>query len=235
MVNWTDLTFEDFRKLNRDNVLVILPVGSIEEHGPHLPLSSDTDQAIFVANKISEKIESVILPSIYYGNTDLDDFEGTITVSFDTLRSLIYDILLSVIKWKFTKILIISGHAGSIHMAAIRDAAIKIVRENTVKIMFLSDYDIAYELRGNLVPENDSHAGLIETSRMMAIRPDLVKKDTKFLFHGKGKYMIIDNYSSIYPYGTLSDPSGATRELGEKVNEYIMEKLIKLIKENFSL
>ncbi|MGC9122970.1 MAG: creatininase family protein [Thermoplasmata archaeon] len=233
MVYWTDLTYEDFKKIDHDKTLVILPVGSIEEHGPHLPLSSDTDQAIFVANKISEKIDSLILPPIYYGNTDLDDFEGTITVSFNTLNSLILDILKSVIKWKFTKILIISGHAGSIHMAAIRDAALRIVRENAVKIMFLSDYDLAYELRGKLVPENDSHAGLIETSRMMIIRPDLVKNNFKYQFNGKGRFMIIDNYSSIYPYGTLSDPTGANEEIGKRVNDYVIEKMVQLIKENF--
>ncbi|MGC8619454.1 MAG: creatininase family protein [Thermoplasmata archaeon] len=232
---WHDLTFKEIEEKINDKLLVILPIGSVEEHGYHLPLNSDSAQAIYVSEEIAKKCNSLILPPIYYGYTELKDYKGTISIRYSTLYNLVFDILSKVVDDGVKNILIISGHASSIHMAAIRDAANEIVEKEPVKIMFLSDYDIAYELRSKLVPGNDSHAGIIETSRMMAIRPDLVKKDFKFTYNGKGKFMVISNYSSIYPEGTLSDPNGSSPELGRKINEYVVEKLWEMVKENFNL
>ena len=75
-------------------------------------------------------------------------------------------------------VLVLSGHAGSGHMAAIRLGAQSAVESNDrLKVMVLSDYDIAYDLAGKEFPASDGHAGQIETSRMLAIRPDLVGAD----------------------------------------------------------
>ncbi len=230
---WQDLTFREIENRINDRLLVILPIGSVEEHGPHLPLSSDSVQAIYVAEEIAKKCNGLILPPIYYGYTELKDYKGTISISFNTIYYLVFDILSKIVQDGVKNILIISGHASSIHMAAIRAAANEILKNEPVKIMFLSDYDIAYELRSKLVPADDSHAGIIETSRMMAIRPDLVKDEYKFQYTGKNKFMVIPNYSAIYPEGTLSDPTGSSSELGKKINEYVVEKLWQMVKENF--
>ncbi len=232
---WQDLTYPEIEEKIKQDPIVILPIGSTEEHGHHLPLSSDSLQAIYVAEKIAEKSNGLILPPIYYGYTELDDFKGTISIGFNTLYNLVLDILNEITDDGVKKILIISGHASSLHMGAIRYASKKIVEEKDVKIMVLSDYDIAYELRAKLVPENDSHAGIIETSRILHIREDLVKKNWIFGEGSKKKYMITKGYREIYPYGTLSSPNGATKELGEKIDEYVIEKLWEIVKENFSL
>ncbi len=232
---WMDLTYPEIEERLKQDPLVILPVGSTEEHGHHLPLSSDSLQAIYVAEKIAEKSNGLILPPIYYGYTELDDFKGTISISFETLYNLVYDILKEITEDGVKKILIISGHASSLHMGAIRYAARKILEKKDVKIMVLSDYDIAYELRAKLVPENDSHAGIIETSRMLHIREDLVKKNWVFEKKPDKKYMVTRKYREIYTYGTLSDPNGASKELGEKIDEYVIEKLWSIVKDNFSL
>ena len=75
---WQELTFRDFERMIDDNTIAILPIGSLEEHGPHLPMGSDTYQAIYVAEEISKKLNAIILPPINYGYTELDDYKGTI-------------------------------------------------------------------------------------------------------------------------------------------------------------
>lgn len=232
---WHDLTFREIEKIIDDKLLVILPVGSVEEHGAHLPLNSDSVQALYVAEEIAKRCHALILPPIYYGYTELSDYKGTISISYNTLYNLVFEILQKIVQDGVKNVLIISGHASSVHMAALKSASNDIVKKYPAKIMLLSDYYIAYELRSKLVPADDSHAGIIETSRMMAIRPDLVKEDLRFANNGEGKYMVIDNYSSIYPEGTLSDPKGASTELGKKVNEYVVERLWQMVKENFNL
>ncbi len=232
---WQELTFKDFEEIVDERTIAILPVGSLEEHGPHLPLGSDTYQAVYVAEEISKRLNAIMLPPINYGFTELDDFKGTISIGFDSVYHITKDILQGLLKNGIRNVVIISGHASQIHMAALRKACNEILEGNFMRIMLLSDYDIAYEMRGKIVPYDDSHAGVIETARMLDIRPDLVKEERKFERKEKGSFLVIDNYASIYPEGTLSDPSGATKEMGKEINKYIVEKLIKIIKENFSI
>ncbi|HEU12992.1 MAG TPA: creatininase family protein [Euryarchaeota archaeon] len=235
IMEWNFMTFREIEESIKNDPLVIIPVGSVEEHGNHLPVGSDSFQAIYVAEKISERLNALVLPPIYYGYTELDDFKGTISIGFDALYMIMKDILNSLIRQGVKKILIISGHASGIHMAALKRASNEVVRDNMVKIMLLSDYDIAYELRGNLIPQDDSHAGIIETSRMMAIMPEKVKGDMRFRKGEKGNFLVVSNYSTVYPEGTFSDPRGSSRELGEKINNYVIEKLIQIIRDNFCI
>ncbi len=137
-----------------------------------------------------------------------------------------------VVKHGAKKIMVLSGHASTNHMAALRLACEEIAKKG-VKIMLLSDYYIAYKYRGELVPEDDGHAGVLESSRVMAIRPELVKNDFKFERKPVGKYIVAPDYKEFVPYATFSNPEGANKELGDKLNNIILEELLKIIKENF--
>jgi len=236
-LRWAEHTYAEIAERIKEKPLVILPVGSVEAHGHHLPLSTDMIQPLWLAERIAERFNALILPEIHYGWTEsLASFPGTISIGFDTLYLLVRDILTDVVADGIDKILVLSGHASGNHMAALRLACEEVNRENPhVRIMLLSDYYIAYQYRGELVPEDDSHAGVIETSRVMAIRPELVTEDYHFEKRSTGRYMIVVDYSEIVPYATFSDPSGASRELGEKINERILEELTKIIKENFGI
>ncbi len=234
---WDEYTYPEIEELLQKNPLIILPVGSVEAHGHHLPLNTDMLQPLWLSEEIARKLNAIILPPIHYGWTDsLSSFPGTISIGFDTLKNLVRDILGGVVKHGGRKILILSGHASTAHMTALRLASEEILRmHKNVKIMLLSDYYIAYQYRGKLVPEDDSHAGVIETSRMMAIREDLVKENYKFERREEKRYMVIPDYGEIVPYATFSNPRGASKELGEKLNNLILQELIKIIKENFEL
>jgi len=234
---WDEYTYKEIEELLKRDPLIILPIGSVEAHGYHLPLGTDMFQPLWLAEKLAENFHALILPPIHYGWTkSLSSFPGTISIGFDTLKNLVEEILREVVKHGGRKILIISGHASSAHMAALRLACEKIVKENVeVKLMLLSDYYIAYQYRGEIVPEDDSHAGVIETSRIMAIRPELVKKEYVFEKREEKKYMVLPDYREIAPYATFSDPKGSNKELGEKLNTMILEELIKMVKINFDL
>ncbi len=236
-LRWEEHTYAEIEERLKENPLVILPVGSVEAHGHHLPLNTDLLQPMWLAEKIAERFNALLLPPINYGWTEsLAPFPGTISIGFDTLYLLARDILSEVLRHGARKILVLSGHASTNHMAALRLACEEVNREyEDAKIMLLSDYYIAYQYRGKLVPDDDSHAGVIETSRVMAIRPDLVKENYKFEKNPTGKYMVVVDYSKVVPYATFSDPRGANKELGEKLNNMILEELTKIIRENFGI
>ncbi len=236
-LRWDEYTYPEIEKKLKNNPVVIFPLGSVEAHGYHLPLNTDMIQPMWLAERIAERLNALIIPPLPYGWTEnLKSFKGTISIGFSSLYGIVKDILTSLVAQSVRKIIVLSGHASSNHMAALRLACEDVVKENRdVKIMLLSDYYIAYKYRGDLVPEDDGHAGVIETSRVMAIRPDLVKETYKFEKKEYGKYMVIVDYKDIVPYATFSDPHGANKELGEKLNSLILEELIKIIKENFNL
>ena len=236
-LRWDEYTYFEIEEKLKEEPIVIFPVGSVEAHGHHLPLSTDMIQPMWLAEKIAERLNALIIPPLSYGWTEnLQSFKGTISIGFSSLRGIVKDILMSLVSQGVKKIIVLSGHASTNHMAALRLACEEVMRENRdTRIMLLSDYYIAYKYRGKLVPEDDSHAGVIETSRVMAIRPDLVKETYKFEKREYGEYMIVVDYKDIVPYATFSNPRGANRELGEKLNELILEELIKLIKENFEI
>ena len=236
-LRWDEYTYPEIEEKLKSNPVVIFPLGSVEAHGYHLPLNTDMIQPMWLAERIAERLNALIIPPLPYGWTEnLKSFKGTISIGFSSLHGIVKDILTSLVAQGVRKIIVLSGHASSNHMAALRLACEDVVKENRdVKIMLLSDYYIAYKYRGDLVPEDDGHAGVIETSRVMAIRPELVKDIYKFEKREYGKYMVIVDYKDIVPYATFSDPHGANKELGEKLNSLILEELIKIIKENFNL
>ncbi|UCE38042.1 MAG: creatininase family protein [Thermoplasmata archaeon] len=229
-----ELSMKEFKENVNENTVVILPIGAIEGHGSHLPLCTDSIQPEYVAEKVAQQTKALIAPPIRYGFcSSTRNLAGTITISFDTLRSLVYDILSEFLRNGIKNIVVLSGHAGRVHMAALRLAAEKVVRENKVNIMVLSDYDIAYDLLDSdeSIPNDDSHSGLIETSRVMAIRGDLVK--------GKGtagkdrppKFMVLPDPEKYFPSGVMGDPRDASKEKGNEINDFIINELVKLIED----
>ncbi len=179
---WFDeLTMNEAESVAEAGKVVIIPCGSVEEHGSHLPLCTDSLQAEHVALEVARKAGCLVAPPLRYGVCNSTrNFPGTITISFDSLRSIMIDILEEFIRNGFKRLLILTGHAGSSHMTALKLAAKEVVinhkgEDERPRITVCSDYDFAFDLRGKDFDERDSHAGTIETSRIMSIRSDLIK------------------------------------------------------------
>ena len=229
-----EMNREEFAAAMNGSPVVILPIGSMEEHGSHLPLGSDTFEIDFVINRISEKLDCVILPTLNYGNCGSTyNFPGTISVSFDSLRAFITDILTEVIRHDGRRILVISGHAGTDHMAAMRMAAKSIVKDHPeAKIMVMSDYDLVPDYKGGNIPSWDGHAGKAETSRMLNIRPDISKRGKTATRAKYREFMVLPDPESQFPTGVSGDPRSASPELGKKIDDYILRRLLGLIEKN---
>lgn len=232
-----ELSTKEFKKRINKNTVVILPVGIIEEHGAALPLCTDSLQAEAVAERVAGKIKGYILPPIRYGVcSSTKNFPGSISLSFDSMRNLVYDVLSELVRNNVRKVVVISGHAGRMHMSAIRLAAEKIAEEKNVKILVLSDYELLYDEKGRKflkrisIPEWDAHGGAIETSRVMISRPDLVKQKGKKSLPKIPKYHVLRNPEKYFPEGITGDPSIASKEKGKKITDWVVNEIVRLIK-----
>jgi creatinine amidohydrolase/Fe(II)-dependent formamide hydrolase-like protein len=238
----SELTWPEARKRFKEVDIALLPVGAIEQHGPHLPLDTDAFDAEYLARKVAEnckKPQPLVLPLVPYGvSYHHDDFSGTLSVNNDTLSQFIYEIGMSAAKNGITKLIIINGHGGNV--PALKFAAQLINRDSriftTVDTGETSDTDLGHICE----TKNDVHAGEIETSTSLATRPHLVKmnKAKKFVpefsieylnFSAKRSVEWFAQTSRISPEGILGDPTKATVEKGEKIWEVMIKNLVELV------
>jgi creatinine amidohydrolase len=235
---WLDeLSMKEVEKAARSGAVVILPIGSVEEHGTHLPLCTDSLQPEYVAVEVAKKTGCLIAPPIRYGVCNSTrNFPGTLSIGFDSLRSIITDILSELIRNGLGRIIVLSGHAGDSHMAALKLAAREVIMNNEefspekkARIMVLSDYDFAYELKEKYSSEDDGHAGTIETSRVMAIKPDLIKTKGSASFPKMPRFEIVAHSEKYWPSGVHGDPTLASAAKGRTINQYIIEQVTKLV------
>ena len=230
---------EEAKEAAKAGMVVILPIGSVEEHGDHLPLCTDSVQPEYVALEVAKNEGCLVAPSLRYGVcTAARNFPGTISIQFDSLHRIIRDVLSELIRNGFVRIIVLSGHAGQSHMAALRLAAQEVILQNEnagsqkkPRIMVLSDYDFAYELKGKYFSEKDGHAGAIETSRIMAIKPNLVKAKGKAGFPQMPRFEIVAHPERYFPGGVIGDPASASSSKGRMVNKYVIEHVTNLVKE----
>ena len=170
MVKWSEISWVEAKEIFRTARTVVIPIGSVEQHGPHLPLGTDWIIAQELASKISEKTEAIMLPAMPFGYAEYHmDFAGTITLSQDHLHDLLLDICRSVVKWGTKRIIFVNGHGGN--LASFRSVCLKLREESGVLCAVVQWFDIFEEVEGWKATE---HGGIVETSLMMGIRPDLV-------------------------------------------------------------
>jgi creatinine amidohydrolase len=237
---WLDeLSMREAERVAKAGLVVILPVGSVEEHGDHLPLCTDSLQPEYVALEVAKRTGCLVAPPLRYGVCNASrNFPGTISIQFDSLYGITRDILAELIRNGFNRIIVLSGHAGQSHMAALRLAAQDVMLQNEnaalekkPRIMVLSDYDFAFELKGKYFSEKDGHAGTIETSRMMAIKPNLIKTKGKTSFPQMPRFEIVAHPERYFPSGVIGDPTIASPRKGRMINKYVIEQVTKLVEE----
>ena len=193
---------------------VILPVGATEEHGPHLPTITDTIQAMEVARAVADKKNVFLAPPLHYGVCrSTRGFPGTITVSHDALRTFVKDLLISFTDSGFANIMILTGHAGGQHMAALEEACQMAVEERDFRVSLVSLFDFI-DASAVQTP-HDGHAGEMETSLMMVIRKDLVKGKPAEHFPVRPRFLIMKNVRHLMGNGVMGNPEPATPEKGK--------------------
>ena len=227
-----EMTMTEFEKGLEKTRAVIIPIGTVEEHGPHLPLSTDTIQATELAKRVSQRMDVFIAPPLHYGFCrSTRCHPGTISISAGALRLIIRDIVKSLHLNGLRSFVILSGHAGDIHMAALNEVGEELLEEiPEISIAVLSEMDLFLD-KGVLVEtEGDSHAGEVETSMMLYIRPKLVKGRASKEYPALPKPILVRDKRKYWPGGVWGDPSKANRDKGEKIIHLAVGKVIDLIK-----
>ncbi|MDL1956335.1 MAG: creatininase family protein [Candidatus Desulfofervidus auxilii] len=222
------ITMQDFEKQTKK--IIILPFGSVEAHGKHLPLGTDTIIAYEIALKVGEKTGAIVAPPVYYGVCrSTKEHPGTISISASGFRLLVKDIINSFISQGCYRFLIFSGHAGSLHMAALKEIAEEMIETDLVKkIAVLSILDLLDENIG-LETKKDSHAGELETALMLYLKPLWVKKIPSEDYPNFPRFLLVKEKRKYWPSAVWGNPLVASKEKGERFFNYLVEKLVNIV------
>lgn len=230
-----ELTSPQFAALDPKPALLV-PVGIVEEHGPHLPLDTDTIQAIATCEEVAERLGCMVAPAINYGNcSSTRNFPGSYSISLETVRALAKEILLDCHRHGILTVAFVSGHAGGAHMRALKMGAEDVVAQHReMRVYVLSDYELlpgfdAKAAAGVDVPRWDGHAGAMETSRMLALRPDLVKGTAAAHRVQFPEFRVEADPERHFPTGVMGDPTLASAALGRAANRWIADRLVEVL------
>ncbi len=242
-----EMTWQDFNA-KKDDSIVILPVGSTEQHGPMLPLSVDAIISTGLAEMIAEKVDGIVAPCICYGYKSAPlsgggpAFPGTIDMNGVTLMNLVEDVLEELIRDGIRKIFIMNGHFEN--EAFILEAMDLVSRRHEDVTMIESSWwdQMSDDVMAKVFDEVEypgielEHAGILETSLTLHFRPDLCHMD-RFVEDGVGGML---GYS-IYPpskcevteTGLLTTARTSTPEKGKLLADDITDNYVKILKERF--
>lgn len=225
-----EMSWPEIEEGQKETRTVILPVGATEEHGPHLPTITDTIEAQQVARAVAEARSVFLAPPLYYGVCrSTRGFPGTITVGHDALRAFARDLIISFADSGFTRVLILTGHAGGQHMAALEEACQMAVETREFRVSLVSLFDLI-DFSAVETP-HDGHAGEVETSLMMVIRPDLVKGLPEKHFPVRPRFMIQRDVRHLMGNGVMGNPRPASPEKGQQFFQMAVSGVIEALDE----
>jgi len=226
-----EIDSRSFERRLRTNPLVIVPVGALEAHGPHLPLGADQIQAESTALALAERVDGLVAPTIPYGSAPgARRFPGTVSLTIAQLESHVAGVLSELARSGVRRLLVLSGHAERGHMAALREAGDQAAREYPgTRVVVLSDYDFVYELRGKESPPNDGHAGLLETSRVLALAPHAVGSERPVVEYRHSPFVPGTPSPEDWPESVIGDTRAASTELGQRVQAYVLDRLVETV------
>jgi len=205
-----ELTTEDLRQLDKESVVAVLTVGATEQHGPHLPLTTDTiiGEGIVSAAlaRVSDKITALAIPTMPFGDSiEHTGYPGTISLEPQTLFDVWLQIGESVARAGLRKLVIFNSHGGQIHMveSVAKHLRVKhdmlVVKANYMLFDIFADLFDARELQFGL------HGGAVETSIMLHLCPELVRMDKAKDFKSS-----LENTVNGHPHlNTISDAAFA--------------------------
>jgi creatinine amidohydrolase len=237
-----DVTQPEIAAQFKRHPLVILPTGSVEQHGPHLPTGTDTFAANVISHALAERMDGLVLPNPGFGVTPMHmPFEGTITLTPDTYIRLVTEICASTAKHGAKYLLIVNWHEGNIPSLAI--AAEDLHRTHGMTVLTVQACYVAADMYGH-VCNGLTHGGEIEALAVLAHSPNLVHLDRidyssdHTLGHKMDKLRRTRSYQpmltdirSIAPTGWFGSPQHATAEKGAKMLTDIADAIAKEARE----
>ena len=254
-VHLQDHTWEEVKEKIENGVkTIIIPVGSTEQHGPHLPLGTDTMVAIALAESAAAETGILVAPPMWFGwSPHHMVLPGTVTVRAEILIELACDVMESLIRHGFQKIILLNGHR-IVNVIWLQIAGERIKRTTGARVIIFDPAYMSKEFKSHCdIPAvaewgDVGHAEEIEGSHMWHYYPDLVKMDRAVDNpHGvKPLYSVDPSYagdtmcyvpSSVYEMkasaekagGTVGSPSKSSRDGGKAYHEYVTKRLVEVI------
>jgi len=241
---WEVLTWEEIEERLKYVDTAILPCGSIEQHGPHLPVDVDYYDIVYLARKVAEACSDpkpFVLPGIPYGvSYHHEDFKGTVSVTNDALARFVYDIGMNLAKNGIKKLILLNGHGDN--APTLKYAAQMINRDARIFVCIDTGETSDTDINAMIETPNDVHAGEIETSTTLALRPELVDmdkaRDSTLSFgssyldftSARGVPWYVHT-SKISESGIMGDPTKASAEKGRRMWEIMIAHLVKFVEE----
>lgn len=195
---------------------MLVPVGSLEQHGPHLPLDTDTAIADAVARGVAARIPGAwVAPALIYGSSgEHQSFAGTISIGTEALHVVLVELVRSVRTWG-ARVVFVNAHGGNVR--ALSDAVAQLVSEG---------HDVAW--LPCTTEEHDLHAGFTETSLMLHLRPEAVRLEraeagSTAPLEEILPALVAGGVVAVSPNGVLGDPAGADAEEGARLLSLLVE------------
>ncbi len=227
-----DMTWTEVEEALKNKNSVIVPFGSVEEHGPHLPTSTDSDLCYAIVKKGTEGTDFLVAPIVNYGLCrSTREFPGTVSLRFETLMQLVKDILFELVNQGFKKIVLFSFHAGSTHLTALKEAAFDFTLKNkNIKVFLVSSIDLAGEELLKVLETIPQHACELETSLMLFLRPETVEMEKAFEEYPSGpRFLVTPSGREWMKTGVMGDPRKASSEKGKKIFNLMTQRLREIL------
>ena len=194
------------------NATVLVPVGSTEQHGPHLPLDTDTVIAVAVCERVAELLRDpavLVAPALAFGSSgEHQSFPGTSSIGGEVLRAVVIELVRSLRTWA-GRVVLVNGHGGNV--AGLRRAVDQLRYEG---------HDVAW--LGCATPDGDAHAGRVETSLLLHLCPEHVRLDRARAGDPRPlpellPELIEGGVAAVSANGVLGDPAGASAAEGARL------------------
>ena len=248
MTEFQNLTWKEAQARMARGVVCILPVGSTEAHGPHLPLATDViiseEMSRRAALKLAARgLEAVALPAIAYSVTDFSrDFPGSVSIRRETAAALIRDVCASLYAQGARLVAIANSHLEPEHVASIEDAIDQVKRQTGREVAFPDKRRRRWA--ATLTEEfrrGDCHAGSYETSLVLAARPELVRDQIRESLEPVPISIAEKIREGAQGFteaggteGYFGDPRAATREEGESSYEALSDMIVTAVIESLA-
>jgi creatinine amidohydrolase len=250
-----EMNWKQAKTAFQQTTTAVIPIGSTEQHGPHLPLGTDWIVANEISSRVAEKTKAIVLPVIPYGYAEYHmDFPGTMYVDKDHLRDLLMDLCRCLNKWGIKRILFINGHGGNVDV--LQTVATKIRKKYAMLAGAIQWWELLPpKIKGDVT---ESHGGTVETAIVRAIAPNIVDMSAAFvpkvksltknietvsIVHSKfenGLIRIFLRVGDVSEHGSMtevegasdvSDFSSATPELGKELLDKVVNQITRFIPE----
>jgi creatinine amidohydrolase len=244
---WHELKWPDVAAMDK-NLPVVVPLGSLEQHGRHLPVLVDSIQVTEIVQRVETAMsrEILLLPTLWLGSSDHHlDFPGTVSVRPSLYSDVIKDVVRSILRAGFVRIFLFNGHGGNTTPAsqALTELALESEVADAASLAFSSWWEIG---RQSLAPEKHglstpsiSHACEYETSMMLQLRPDLVKQDaavegpaaitSEWLSSGRVRHF--HRFHRLTTSGSLGRPSLGSAAKGQSMLDAVVVDTIAFLRE----